>query len=263
MKRSRDIVDTRRKKILAILQKTGDVRVMDIANHLKVSEITVRRDLQYLEDQKIIERYYGGARVRQEPQKVKRNEITVCRDNIARFAASLVEDKDTIFINTSSTALGMIKYITARDVTVITNNANAILEQKSHSVKVILTGGELYNIKGTLVGEFAKNNLLRVNAKKAFLGCAGLSLETGMTTEILNEVDLNQAMLQRVTGTAYIMCDHTKFEKNSSFTSCGIESLTNIITDAKAPLEDLQALREKGIHVDLVSALEPDDEEEE
>lgn len=256
MKRSRDIVDTRRKKILAILKKTGDVRVMDIAEHLKVSEITVRRDLQYLEDQKVIERYYGGARVRQEQPKSRRSEITICRDNIARFAASLVEDKDTIFVNTSSTALGMIKYITARDVTVITNNANAILEQKSHSVKVILTGGELYNIKGTLVGEFAKNNLLRVNAKKAFLGCAGLSLETGMTTEILNEVDLNRAMLERVTGTAYIVCDHTKFEKNSSFTSCGIESLTNIITDERAPMEDILAFRERGIRVDLVSSSE-------
>lgn len=256
MKRSRDIVDTRRRQILQILKKTGDIRVMDIASHLKVSEITVRRDLQYLEDKKIIERYYGGARVRQEPQKNRRNEIAVCRDHIARFAASLVEDKDTIFVNTSSTALGMIKYITARDVTVITNNANAILEQKSHSVKVILTGGELYNIKGTLVGEFAKNNLLRVNAKKAFLGCAGLSLEAGMTTEILNEVDLNQAMLSHVTGRAYLMCDHTKIGKNSSFTSCGIDTITDIITDDRAPAEEVEALRERGIRVNLVSAAE-------
>jgi DeoR/GlpR family transcriptional regulator of sugar metabolism len=251
MKRSRDIVDSRRKKIIAILQKTGDIRVMDIASHLKVSEITVRRDLQYLEDMKVIDRYYGGARVRQETQKERRSEIALKRDQIARLAASLVEDKDTIFINTSSTALEMIKYIDAKDVTVITNNANAILEQKSHSVKVILTGGELYNIKGTLVGEFAKNNLLRVNAKKAFLGCAGLSLENGMTTEILNEVDLNQAMLQHVTGRAFIMCDHTKLGKSSSFISCGMDMIREVITDDRADKEYVKALRERGVHVSL------------
>ncbi len=249
MKKSRDIVDYRRKKILEILKKTGDIRVLDISEHLKVSEVTVRRDLQYLEDQKIIERYYGGARVREEMPKTHKNEVAVCRDNIARFAASLVEDNDTIFINTSATALEMLKYITAKDITVITNNGNAMFQQKSHTVKVILTGGELYNIKGTLVGEFAKNNLLRVSAKKAFIGCAGLSIENGMTTEILNEVDLNQAMLGRVTGKAYILADHTKLNKNSSFVSCDIHSITDIITDAKAPRDFVEQAKELGVSI--------------
>ncbi len=260
MKKSRDIVDYRRKKILEILKKTGDIRVLDISEHLKVSEVTVRRDLQYLEDQKIIERYYGGARVRPQTPKVHRDEASVCRDNIARFAASLVEDNDIIFINTSATALKMLKYITAKDITVITNNGNALFQQKSHTVKVILTGGELYNIKGTLVGEFAKSNLLRVSAKKAFIGCAGLSVENGMTTEILNEVDLNQAMLERVTGKAYILADHTKLGKSSSFVSCDIHSITDIITDDKAPADFVEQAEEMGIHIHKVSSVDNDQE---
>ncbi len=249
MKNSRDIVDYRRKKILEILKKTGDIRVLDIAEHLKVSEVTVRRDLQYLEDQKIIERYYGGARVREETPKKQKDVVAICRDNIARFAASLVEDNDTIFINTSRTAIDMLKYITAKDITVITNNGNALFQKKSHTVKVILTGGELYNIKGTLVGEFAKNNLLRVSAKKAFIGCAGLSIENGMTTEILNEVDLNQAMLERVTGKAYILADHTKLNKNSSFVSCDITAISDIITDKKAPRDFVEQAKELGMDI--------------
>ncbi len=261
MKQSRDIVEYRRKKILEILKKTGDIRVLDIAEHLKVSEVTVRRDLQYLEDQKIIERYYGGARVRVDTPKTHRNEVQICRENIARFAAALVEDNDTIFINTSATALEMLRYITAKDITVITNNGNAMFHQKPHSVKVILTGGELYNIKGTLVGEFAKNNLLRVSAKKAFIGCSGLSIENGMTTEILNEVDLNQAMLERVTEKAYILADHTKLGKNSSFVSCDIHAVTDIITDERAPSDFTDRIKELGINIYTVPTSEIKDTE--
>lgn len=238
---------------MEIIRKTGDVRVPDVAEHLKVSEVTVRRDLQYLEDHKAIDRYYGGARIRETREKSRREDILVCRENIARYAAGLVEDGDTIFINTSSNALLMMKYISAKDVTVITNNGNAIVSPKSHTVKVMLTGGELYNIKGTLVGEFALANINKVAARKAFLGCAGFSLENGMTTEIQNEVALNQAMLQRVTDSAYILADHNKFGKNKSFVSCGIEMIKNLITDDETDLTMVRQLRERGINVRRVS----------
>lgn len=253
MKRSKDVVNARRRELLEIIRKTGDVRVPDIAEHLGVSEVTVRRDLQYLEDHKSIDRYYGGARVREEREKVRRDDVVVCRENIARYAAGLVEDGDTIFINTSSNALMIMKYITAKDVTVITNNGNAITSPKSHTVKVMLTGGELYNIKGTLVGEFAIANINKVAARKAFLGCAGFSLENGMTTEIQNEVALNQAMIQRVTDRAYILADHRKFGKNKSFVSCGIDMIKNLITDDETDTDMVRRLRELGINVTRVS----------
>lgn len=253
MKKSRDVVNTRRSELLKIIEKTGDVRVMDIAQHLKVSEVTVRRDLQILEDKKVIERYYGGARVRRPSEKPRRDSIAVCKDNIARFAASLVEDGDTIFINTSSTALLMLRYVTAKEVSVITNNGNAIVSPKPHGVKVILTGGELYNIKGTLVGEFALANINKVTAKKAFVGCSGLSLENGMTTDILNEVEINKAMLQRVTDCAYIIADHSKIGRNSSFVSCELDMITHVITDELADENIMKGFRDYGVEVHKVS----------
>lgn len=254
MKNSRDIVETRRAKLLAIIEKTGDIRVPDIAEHLRVSEITVRRDLQVLEDQNIIERYYGGARIRPKKQKKVMSDLMICRENIAREAASLVHDGDTIFINTSSTAIGMLKYISARDVTVITNNGNAILAQKPYGVRVLLTGGELYNVKGTLVGEFAKNNLMRVTAQSAFIGCAAFSLENGMMSCILNEVDLNHTMVTRTAGSVYLLADHTKLGKNSSFTSCSISEISHLITDDRAPSDFLEQIRERGVEVTVVNS---------
>lgn len=249
MKTSRDIVENRRARLLAIIEKTGDIRVPDIADHLRVSEITIRRDLQVLEDQKIIERYYGGARIRPRTPKKAMSDLMVCRENIARKAAAFVHDGDTIFINTSSTAINMIKYIAAKDVTVITNNGNAILAQKPYGVKVLLTGGELYNVKGTLVGEFAKNNLMKVTAKSTFIGCAAFSLENGMMSCLVNEVDLNHAMITRTTGNVYLLADHTKLGKNSNFTSCSIEEISHLITDDRAPRDFLDEIRTRGVEV--------------
>ena len=250
MKRSGEIVDTRRKRILEILNKTGDVRVPDVASHLKVSEITIRRDLQFLEDSGLIERYYGGARFHKE-KMTEKDELALSRKALAAYAASLISDGDTIFINTSGTVLRMLEYIKARDVTVITNNANAVAIPKSHTVTVILTGGELYNLKGTLVGDFAYNNINKVTAKKSFIGCSGLSMENGMTTEILNEVVLNRAMMTRTMGETYIIADHTKIGNNSSFVSCELENIHNVITDSLADPSQIEAMRSKGIHVDL------------
>ena len=171
------------------------------------------------------------------------------RKKIAKYAASLVEDGATIFINTSATALQMIKYIKDKRVTVITNNGKAIFMEHSSKVSVILSGGELRDIKEAMVGEFATNNISKVTAKKSFLGCSGLSVESGMTTEILSEVNINELMLNRVTGTSYILADYSKLGRNSSFVSCPTERIINIITDEKAPQNILEGFQENNINI--------------
>lgn len=139
MKRSRALVDNRRKKLLEALKSNGSVKVGDLAEEFQVSPLTIRRDLQYLEDHKKLERFYGGATVSGEDDEIvtQEDEIKMYRKKIAQYAASLVEDGDTIFINTSSTALQMIKYIRDKRVTVITNNGKAIFMEHSSKVSVI------------------------------------------------------------------------------------------------------------------------------
>ncbi|SKB55451.1 transcriptional regulator, DeoR family [Lachnospiraceae bacterium] len=253
MKRSRDIVENRRKQIISILSKTGEAHVADIAAFLDVSEITVRRDLQYLEDNNKIRRYYGGAKIADNDKPESTRDLNErCKDAIARYAASLIEDGDTVFINTSTTALEVIQYITAKNVVVITNNGNAINSHKPANVSVVLSGGELRNVKGSMVGEFAIHSLNRVTAKKSFLGCSGLSIANGMTTEMMNEVDINKVMRERTRGRSFILADHRKLGVNSSFVSCTIDSVTDIITDEMADPAMVEEFRENGIRVDTV-----------
>jgi DeoR/GlpR family transcriptional regulator of sugar metabolism len=231
-----------------MLQKNPKVMVDDLAKLLHVSVITVRRDLQYLEDNGLLTRFYGGAKAMEDPDS-KVDEVTVYRGLIARHAATLVEDNDTIFINTSSNALGVISYIEKENVTVITNNGKAIDCEKGNGVSVILTGGELRYPKEAMVGDFAVRNLQNIFAKKAIVGCSGISAQTGMTTEIANEVNINQLMIEHATQAVYILADHTKIGHSSSFTSCGVNKITHLITDEKAPEEELELLRAQGVDV--------------
>lgn len=254
MKRSREIVESRREKVLQALRDNGLVKVQDLAEELQVSPLTIRRDLQYLEDRKKLERFYGGATsVNHIPEGgAEQDEIQLYKQRIAEYAATLVDNGDTIFINTSSTALQMIRYIKDKRVTVITNNGKAIYTEHSSKIAVVLSGGELREAKGAMVGEFASNNINKVTAKKSFIGCTGLSAECGMTTEILSEVSINQLMHERVTVTSYILADHTKLGKSSSFVSCPVSSIANIITDEKAPREIVDKFRERGINVIMI-----------
>lgn len=249
MKREKSYVDNRRKRILEIMEENPQVRVDQLAELLDVSLITVRRDLQHLEDQKQLVRVYGGA-VSVKGRESKEDELQMYRRLIARFAAKMVADNDIIFINTSTNALQMLEYIDSRtNVTVITNNGKAIISDYSSGVNVILTGGELRHPKEAMVGDFAIRNLHNIYVKKAFMGCSGISADNGMTTELFNEVSINELMIDHATQEVYLLADHTKIGTNSSFVSCPIEKIHVLITDELAPEEALEEIREKGVTV--------------
>ena len=237
MKISRSIVSSRRERILETVRNGGDVSVNSLSEQLQVSPLTIRRDLQYLEEHKLLERFYGGARTGN------------AEERIARYAAGLVEDGDSILLNTSSTALAMVKYITSRNVTIITNNGNIINEENPSQATIVLLGGELRYQKGAMVGDFTKNSLAYVAAKKCFVGCTGISPDIGMVTEMMSEVNLNQMMFQRVTGTTYILADSSKFGIRTGGVSCPPEKIENIITDVNAPAQMVREFREMGTWV--------------
>lgn len=251
MKREKVYVDSRRQQVLDLLEKNPEIKADELAELLGVSVVTIRRDMRVLEEEKQIRRFYGGAAVTSK-KETQVDDVTLYRDLIARYAATLVESGDTLFINTSRNALELIKYVQCENVTVITNNGKAINHDKGSGVNIILTGGELRYPKEAMVGDFAVRNLQNIFARKTFVGCSGISAKTGMTTEIVNEVNVNQLMIDHAAQDVYIMADHTKIGRNSSFTSCGIEKVQHLITDELAPEEELEQLRACGVKIHIV-----------
>lgn len=256
MKVSKVLIEDRRNRLLTILKEHEISDTQTLANELGCSLATVRRDLNFLAAINLINKKYGNISLvnhldAQQPAGTAAHfhDIDIAKRQIAQYAASLVKDGDVLFINTSETALHIIEYITAKSVTVITNNANAIMVDRAETTSVILTGGELRHPKASMVGDYAIRNLMGMVASKSFVGCSGLSTENGMTTANANEVALNQLMLERVTGNAYILADHTKFGKVCAFSTCPIEKITNIITDADTPEKAIESFECRGIKV--------------
>ena len=86
-------------------------------------------------------------------------------------------------------------------------------------------------------------------AKKAFIGCSGISAQAGVTTEIANEVNVNQLMIEHATQEVYVLADHTKIGLSSSFTSCSIDRVKHLITDEKAPADELELMKAQNVDV--------------
>lgn len=249
MKVNYSIVKKRRDDIMILIQKLGKVDVDQLKNEFNVSEITIRRDLQYWEDKGAILRYHGGAKLVQTMVGSEDSLLTNDRykNAIAKYAAQFVEEGDTIFINTSSTALLVIQYIIGKRCTVITNNAKALLVKHDSLVSIVLTGGEIRYPKETLVGDFALNSIYRVSANKCFLGCSGITAADGSTTAILAETAINESMLRRTVGKRFVLCDYTKIGVKHSFVSGELENIDYVITDINADDEELRAIGEHNV----------------
>ncbi len=225
--------------------------VDDLAAELQVSPLTIRRDLQYWEEQNAVERFYGGAKLVHSviPCDDPMMSNTLYKHAIAKYAAQYVEEGDTIFINTSSTALLMVRYIKNKRCTVITNNGKAIFEEHDPLVSIVLTGGELRIPKESMVGEFALNNLNRVSSAKCFLGCSGIDVEGGITTAILQVVAINETMLNRCNGPCFVLADHTKVGNQHSFISGTIDKIAYLITDTEADSTVCEEIESRGERV--------------
>lgn len=259
MKVKYDVVQKRRNDLLMIIQKYGDVEVKQLMNEFNVSEVTIRRDLQYWQDKGAIIRYHGGAKLVQ--QMLSKSEIKAEYTNnrykhaIAKFAAQYVEDGDTIFINTSSTALLVIQYIKDKRCTIITNNAKALMCPHDDKVSIVLTGGELRFPKEAMVGDFALNNLSRVFANKCFLGCSGINVEAGVSTAILSETAINETMVKRTNGPVFVLADYSKVGISHSFESANLNDIDYLITDINADEEMLAQIKEFNVEIHRLEPL--------
>ncbi len=248
MRRAVCYVESRRSRMLAIIRQNPDISAAELAEILSVSEVTIRRDLRCLEDQKYVVRKYGSVR----SIDYSENSIELYRVLIARYAASMIEDEDTIFINTSSTALQMLRYISAKNITVITNNARAVNFDIGSNVKLVVTGGELSVPKFKFFGDLAQSSIMRLSADKAFLGCAGLTANLGMTTETKNEVLVNRLMWERTVGSVFVIADHTKIGHNKEHLSLSAGDISNVITDELVDRKKCDELSALGISMHIV-----------
>ena len=180
--------EERQSKIVQMVEKGKSIKVIDLAVQFGVSESTIRRDLQEMEEAKLLKRTHGGAvgiqRKSFEPTfNEKKEEFLREKEAIGALAASLLEDGDSVILDTGTTTLEIAKRIKDLRLTVITN-ALDIAEELSDvaNIQLILTGGILRGNTRAMVGSLAEGTLKHFKADVAFIGANGISIEEGLTT---------------------------------------------------------------------------------
>ena len=252
MKQSRQVIDQRHKKVLDYIEKTTETTVYDISEALSISVSTLRRDINTLEERGLITKKRGAVQLANGSKSIYAgNKI---RNALAKAMAGLVKDGDTVFINTSSTALSVLSYLPNEHITVFTNNANAINTTHANNIQVILTGGELRVPKYSMVGDIAKNTIDRIRGSKCILGCNGISADNGVTTNNLIEASINEKMAENTIGEVYVLADHTKIGVDGNFLSVKPEKVNCLITDSGADPEQLELLRNRGTRIIIVDS---------
>ncbi|MCB0195802.1 MAG: DeoR/GlpR transcriptional regulator [Anaerolineae bacterium] len=253
------LIHERQNQILDMLADKQAVSVAELADHLSVSAVTIRTDLNQLAEQGRLVRTHGGAmlvgeKIRQELTFATRQQIRGDqKDRIGRLAATLVNPRDSILLDASTTALTVgqaLKYCEdLGELSIITTGVWTALELlRVPHLNVILTGGTLRNTTGSIIGPIARDVLSKVNIRKAFLGAWGLTVTHGLTEAYLQEVELKQFIVERAQEVIAVV-DSSKFGQVGLATYAPIEKVTTVVTDDGAPSDMVAELQARGINV--------------
>ncbi len=243
-------------RILELLARDGTVTVAELASELGVSDATVRRDLQALGDQRLLERSHGGAVAHGTAHELPVRYRTGRSDEkrrIARAASELVRDGVAVGLTGGTTTTEVARMLVARQgLTVVTNALNIAVELAVRpDLKLIVTGGVARSASYELVGSMADATLRAVYVDLAFVGVDGVDAERGLTTQNEVEAATNRALMDRAKRTV-VVADATKLGHVAFAEIAGIERADQLITNTGADAEQVERLRAAGLDVTLV-----------
>jgi DeoR/GlpR family transcriptional regulator of sugar metabolism len=243
----------RRDKILEMIMEDGHAKVFELSKIFKVTEVTIRQDLEKLELDGFIEREHGGAHLKDMGRNVKNFELQNKMNlqekaAIAQKAVELISDGDTIILDSGSTTTEIAKLVTGfKRLTVITNALNiALLLGADPEINLVMTGGEFKAPTLSLTGQKAADFFEGIHVDKLFLACAGIALKSGLTYPSISDLCVKKAMIES-SDLTYLVADSSKIGK-SSFASLGALSLIDyLITDSSVTEENLSVLKQNDI----------------
>src|SRR5512135_3469769 len=229
----------RQKQILSLLARQGRLSVAEIVEQFSISKATARRDLESLASQGKAQRVRGGGiAIEQAPPELpileREGEQPEEKARIGRAAASLVADKETIFLGSGTTVLEVARNLRDRkQLTVITNSLpvlNALAGLKG--ITVISLGGMLRESELSFIGHITEQALTEVRVNKVFMGARGVSLEHGLTSDYLQETLTDRAIL-KIGREVVIVADYSKINRVSTVLLAPLEVMSAFVTDEK------------------------------
>ena len=245
----------RHKHILDCLARDGYVRVAEMAKELDVTTVTIRKDLKYLEEKKLLYRTHGSASpVNPQTQEVEVREKEKIhideKRRIAMAAAQLIDPDDSIIIASGSTVQMLGDFIQPQGhLTVVTSSLKTAVQLNSMDrVDVIQLGGNVRKNSLSVVGVYTSQFFEQITCSKLFLGVDGIDLDYGITNSNIEEALLNIKMIEASQRTI-IMADSSKFGRRGFGRICNLDRIDVIITDSGITASVARAIEDAGIEL--------------
>jgi DeoR family fructose operon transcriptional repressor len=244
----------RHKKILELVYQRKSISADELASEFGVSKITIRRDLDTLALDKLLERTRGGAVSIsdlgfEEIFEAKNHLSTKEKSLIGKYVASLISENETVFLNAGSTTLEVVRHLKDKKVRVVTNNAACLLLELDPHIEMILLGGDYRVQSRSLVGSLTIAGLQSIYSSITVLGINGVSIKRGCTTAVQLETSVNKAMIDNSSGKVILVADHNKMNCVSSFLTCALNRVDLLVTDWMTPPAFCEELKAAGLNV--------------
>lgn len=237
------ITEQRHQLIIAELKQKGTIRVADLVEKFNSSESTIRRDLVQLEALNYLKRVHGGAVLVQNKfiEKSfddKSHQFVSEKDLIAQYAATLVEEGDSVYLDSGTTTYEMIKYLKDKNIVVVTNGLSHVEALIKNNISCFVLGGKVKQKTKAVVGYEAISILNRYRFDKCFMGSNGVHSVHGFTTPDPEEAMIKESAI-KASNNIFVLADESKFGEVSFTRFAQIEEAT-IITNGAEHLTQYQ-----------------------
>ena len=240
-------------RIAAYVDERSIVSVAELCEHFDVSEATIRRDLDALARSKRIQRIHGGAKKSQsappEPPVLQRsNEQSEEKVRIGKAVAELIEDGDTIFIGSGSTAFEVARNLGRSKRLAVVSNSLMVINELIHypNIEIVSLGGVIRKTELSFIGHLTEQSLSQLRTDKVIMGIHAIDVDHGLTNDYLDETITDRTIL-RSGKQIIIVADHTKCGRISKAYVAPIEAISVFVTGVETPEEFVAGLTEKGV----------------
>ena len=255
-------VTTRRSLIQEAVDREGFVKPADLSAELGVSRITVHRDLDFLSSIGAVERVRGGARsvdgsrhVIKTDFNLRRSQMAEAKAAIAVRAADEVRDGETIFVDSSTTALAFaleLEHQERRGITLVTNSPAIAFQLHSSSIHLIVVPGDVDQSLRAIVGPWAIEFMMGLHLSTAFISAAGFKLGEGLMTTQKVLADMTRVIVDR-SDRRVALIDSSKFDSSALIAMASADDIDVVITDAGLPTAMLEKYRKAGTRVEVAA----------
>jgi DeoR family transcriptional regulator of aga operon len=242
--------------VLEELSSSGSVSVTELCERLSVSAATIRRDLELLEEQRLLTRTHGGAVAQmvsyELPLRYRSAQRQEQKRRIGQEAAARVHDGAVIGLTGGTTTTEVARAIAHRSLTVVTNALNIASELAIRpNIKLVVTGGVARPETYELVGPISDRVVGDLNLDIVFIGSDGISSAAGLTTHHEIEAHTDRAVMDRA-ASVVVVADASKLGRVAFVQICPIDAVHALVTDDEGDVAELDAIREHGVRVTVV-----------